>query len=61
MERKIGEVFDYKDVKIRIDQAPNVCMGCYFNLSCSDKDEEFWGSCLRSQRSDNVSVIFKKI
>lgn len=58
MDRSIGEIFRFRGHKIRVDVAEKVCWGCFFNLECSKKDENFWGSCLRTLRNDHTSVIF---
>lgn len=61
MERKIGEVFIYKDktyqvVEVETDEE---CKGCAFEFSscCTS----FLGDCSPTHRTDGASVIFKLI
>ena len=61
MERKIGEVFIYKDktykvVEVEIDEE---CKGCAFEFSscCTS----LLGDCSPTHRTDGASVIFKEI
>ena len=61
MERKIGEVFTYKDktyqvVEVEIDEE---CKGCAFEFSscCTS----LLGDCSPTHRTDGASVIFKAI
>lgn len=59
MERKIGEVFDYKGVKLKVVEADDYCNECYFNLSytCCTKPKNV-DKCYN--RSDGKKVIFKE-
>ena len=61
MERKIGEIFIYKDktykvVEVEIDEE---CKGCAFEFSscCTS----LLGDCSPTHRTDSASVIFKAI
>ena len=61
MERKIGEIFIYKDktyqaVEVEIDEE---CKGCAFEFSscCTS----LLGDCSPTHRTDGASVIFKEI
>ena len=61
MERKIGEVFIYKDktykvVEVEIDEE---CKGCAFEFSscCTSS----LGDCSPTHRTDGASIIFKEI
>ena len=61
MERKIGEIFIYKDktyqvVEVEIDEE---CKGCAFEFSscCTS----LLGDCRPTHRTDGASVIFKEI
>ena len=61
MERKIGEIFIYKDktyqaVEVEIDEK---CKGCAFEFSscCTS----LLGDCSPAYRTDGASVIFKEI
>ncbi len=61
MERKIGEVFIYKDktyqvVEVETDEE---CKGCAFELSSCCKSS--LGYCGPTHRTDGTSVIFKEI
>lgn len=63
MERKIGEVFEYNGVKLRVEPEVYVCRGCYFKHD-SDKwctqYKSIRGECQKSSRSD-IGIIFKKV
>ena len=61
MERKLGEIFTYKDktyqvVEVETDEK---CKGCAFEFSscCTS----LLGDCSPTHRTDGVSVIFKEI
>ena len=66
MERQIGEVFDFKGIKLKVKSVDkSICDGCYFNsftYPC-------WyitgigvtGGCHELARSDKKSVIFVKV
>ena len=61
MERKIGEIFIYKDktyqvVEVEIDEE---CKGCAFEFSscCTSS----LGDCSPTHRTDGASIIFKEI
>ena len=61
MERKIGEIFIYKDktyqaVEVEIDEE---CKGCAFEFSSCCMS--FLGDCGSTYRTDGASVIFKEI
>ena len=62
MERKVGEIFEFKGVKLQVVKDPgfkNACIGCYFldnNYNCSYRQK-----CFASQRKDLTSVKFIKI
>ena len=61
MERKVGEVFIYKDktyqvVEVEIDEE---CKGCAFEFSSCCMS--FLGDCSPTYRTDGASVIFKEI
>ena len=58
--RKIGEIFDYKGVKLKVVESDDYCSECYFNLSYAD--------CIKPKnvdkcynRSDGKKVIFKEL
>ena len=66
VERKIGEQFDYKDVKLEVEMADEpYCIGCYFNgetIDCCHRSiRKIIGSCNAFNRSDLKYVIFKKV
>ena len=60
MERKIGEVFEYNNVKLQVNKNNDEfsCRGCYFIDKGSECDEQ---KCLRSEREDRKNVIFEEI
>lgn len=61
MERKIDEVFDYKEAKLKVVEADdNYCNECYFNCN--------YAYCTKPKnvdkcynRSDGKNVIFKEL
>ena len=58
MERKIGEIFEYKGEWYQCVESPG-CALCAFNeTDCNDIDI---GDCASYKRSDGKSVIFKKL
>lgn len=60
MERKIGEIFEYNGVKLRVEKEIRACNGCYFkNLIC-DTYRSIRGECQSASRSDG-GIIFVKI
>lgn len=63
MERKIGEVFEYNGVKLRVEPEVYVCRGCYFKHD-SDKwctqYKSIRGECQKASRSDR-GIIFVKV
>ena len=57
MERKINEVFDFKDHKLQVVEHEN-CLGCFFhNKGCLNGDN-YAGECSCWDRNDRKSVIF---
>lgn len=61
MERKIGEVFIYKDKTYQVVEVETneECKGCAFEFnSCCTS---FLGDCSPTHRTDGASVIFKEI
>lgn len=64
MERKIGEIFEYKGKWYQcLEEKTCTCFGCDFrNYTCDDISlQEVKGSCQSERRKDNKSVIFKKL
>ena len=61
MERKIGEVFQYKGKTYQVVESVR-CDGCAFNRStkCSTIREPL-GSCDPIKRKDRINVVFKEI
>lgn len=56
MERKIGEIFEYDDKKLKVvDTEDYSCRGCYF-LDLGDKCYD--QICMRSERKDRKNVVF---
>lgn len=65
MERKVGEVFDFKGIKLQVKDTGSkaFCDGCYFDESeheCFDARNRT-GSCHRSLRSDSRDVVFVEV
>ena len=67
MERAIGEVFDFNDVKLQVKDIGDkaCCDGCYFDepkYKCFDAHiSGRIGVCSRLFRSDGKHVIFVKV
>ena len=66
MERKIGEVFDYKGKTLEVvkleDSKYSFCEDCYFRscISCN-KIGKITGECCGVLRNDLIPVIFKEV
>ena len=60
-ERKIGEVFDYKGKKLRVEGFKSDCVGCFFDGRCSVTIKKTTGSCGSSIREDGKNVIFVEV
>lgn len=70
MERKIGEIFDYGDHKLKVVESNGYCHGlrnreleCFFNhgLSCTNRNVNCCGQCGSRSRSDNTCVCFAEV
>ena len=64
MERKEGEIFQYKGVRLLVCVDPsNSCTGCYLDgKDCqSDQILNITGNCGNDLRKDKMNVIFKEI
>lgn len=64
MERKIGEVFEYNGVRLKVVENKSTkdvyCVGCFFRESCY-LHEEVAGECVAEYRFDKTNVKFIKI
>ena len=62
MERKIGEVFEWDGVKLRVEQESQACKGCYSHQlkQWCDGNRSVRGECQSASRSDG-GVIFRKV
>ena len=67
MERKIGEIFDYKGKALEVVKSPEdiedwYCTDCYFEpfLTCSGVNA-ITGHCSSGLRKDKTNVIFKEV
>ena len=67
MERKIGEIFDYKGKTLEVVKSTEdvenwYCTDCYFShlISC-DYIKKVTGFCSRELRGDFTDVIFKEV
>lgn len=58
MERKIGEVFDYKGTMLCVKEHYG-CLGCYLKGNCNDS-KDITGECGSIDRTDKKAVIFVK-
>ena len=64
MERKEGEIFQYKGVRLLVCVDPSdSCIGCYFNEKDCQSDQilNIVGRCGNDLRKDKINVIFKEI
>ena len=68
VERKIGEVFDFNGIKLRVQDAgyKASCNGCYFCVSfycqCYElHHKQLIGECYRIYREDGKDVIFMEV
>ena len=64
MERKVGDVFDYKGIKLQVNESHfSSCAGCFFNHHLFACDREYFvtGSCLCFMRTDDKNVIFVEV
>lgn len=58
MERKVNEVFDYKEVSLKVVE-DITCIPCYFfPYRCQDRDRFVTGYCTAKKRHDGASVVF---
>lgn len=59
MERKIGEIFEYEGIKLKVVETENFsCHGCCFlelGYKCYDQ------MCMRFLRKDRKNVVFKSV
>jgi len=61
MERKIGEVFEYDDTTLKVEDCLS-CDGCYFgDKLCDGSTREITGECYNIWRKDKNLVIFKEV
>lgn len=64
MERKIGEIFECKGVKLEVKQdiqSNNRCSNCYFNFYDCNMVEETTGVCCSYDRRDGKDIIFVEV
>ena len=59
MERKIGEIFEYDDKKLKVVETENFsCHGCYFLDSRYKCHQQL---CMPYLRKDRKNVVFQSI
>lgn len=67
MEKAVGEVFGFNDVKLQVKDTGHEasCNGCYFNKSiCTNNKTRYiyqTGKRFRACRTDGRNVIFVKV
>ena len=67
MERAIGEIFDFNDVKLKVKDTCReaCCDGCYFDESEHECFDAYISGCIgvcsRLFRSDGKNVIFVEV
>ena len=59
MERKIGEIFKYKEKKLKVIEITKGCDGCFFVGKCFLSDNA--GQCKAVNRTDKKDVIFVEV
>ena len=55
MERKIGEIFKYKEKKLKVTEITKGCDGCFFVGKCFLSDNA--GQCKAVNRTDKKDVM----
>lgn len=60
MERQIGEVFDYKGIKLEVVEGES-CDECFFCKRCFHLKDFILGYCGGAMRSDGNYIYFKKV
>lgn len=63
MERRIGEVFRFKErwLKVKEEDAKNACRNCYLTAKDCSKYISLIGECLDKKRSDNKDIVFEDV
>lgn len=67
MERKVGEVFDFKGIKLQVKDTCHdaSCNGCYFNGSICKNNKKHsinqTGECFHPVRNDGKDVVFVEV
>ena len=62
MEREIGDIFNYNEVKLQIVKSNEYCNNCYFNYNYSDCTKpKNLDNCQAHNRKDNKNIHFKEI
>lgn len=67
MERAIGEIFDFKGIKLQVKDTGHEasCNGCYFNSSICKNNKKHsinqTGECFQPCRTDDRNVIFVEV
>ena len=63
MERAIGEVFEFKGEKYKVEEGCNGCEKCSFDRGeyCYANSLEIVGKCAAYSRKDKLDVVFVKI
>lgn len=62
MERKIGEIFEYKGKTYKVVESKlNLCSHCSFGEVCGGRTMIVTGNCISTNRFDKKNVIFKEV
>ena len=62
MERKVGEVFDFKGKKLKVTkQIADICDNCYLRGQCTRENRAITGYCENRDREDNMEVVFAEV
>lgn len=60
MERRIGEIFEYDGVKLKVAKETRMCDGCFFKYNLKCRESAQIGECQSASRSDG-GVVFVKV
>ena len=62
MERKIGDIFEYKGKILQVKASGYVgCKGCFFDEKCTRGNKSITGDCGGTMRDDSTEVIFVEL
>jgi hypothetical protein len=60
--REIGEIFKYKDVKLRVEKDIGInCERCHFRHDGCTVQKEIRGECSKVRTNDNIPRVFVEV